>query len=100
MIRFGILKSPVMTEKSNRLMENENRYVFEVSKSATKGQIKNAVEELYKVKVVDVKTVINPSRMKRSLSKRNKFYEGKTIKKAIVKLGPKDTIKLYEGGSK
>jgi large subunit ribosomal protein L23 len=100
MINYGILKSPVMTEKSNLLMENENRYVFVVSNNATKGQIKEAVEGLYKVKVIDVKTVRNPGRIKRSLSKRNKTYKSTDTKKAIVQLEPKNTIKLYEGGTK
>ena len=51
-----IIIRPVVTEKSIGLMEN-NKYVFKVALSANKIEIKKAVEEIFKVKVVDVNTV-------------------------------------------
>ena len=51
-----VIKNPLATEKSIRLMESENTLVFVVNNKATKPQIKSAVEELFKVKVVRVNT--------------------------------------------
>ena len=53
-----ILKNPISTEKSIRMMESENKLVFEVEKKATKEEIKKEIEELFKVKVTKVNTSI------------------------------------------
>ena len=53
-----IIRKPVVTEKSNKMRESENRYVFSVEPTANKRQIKLAVEKLFEVKVVDVRTAI------------------------------------------
>ena len=50
------IKYPLATEKSIRLMESENKLVFIVNKKATKQDIKKAVEELFKAKVIKVNT--------------------------------------------
>ena len=55
---YSIIKHPLSTEKSIRLMESENKLLFVVSKKATKKEIKEAIEEAYKVKVVKVNTLI------------------------------------------
>lgn len=88
-----ILIRPVVTEKSVSLME-QNKYVFRVALKANKIEIKNAVEEIFKVKVVDVNTV----RVK-GKTKRMGRYEGKTsdYKKAIVQLAEGDHIEIFEG---
>lgn len=52
-----IIKYPIATEKSIRLMESENKLVFVVDKKATKPEIKKAVEEMFKAKVVSVNTL-------------------------------------------
>ncbi len=49
-----IIKHPLATEKSIRLMESENKLVFVVDKRATKPEIKKAIEEMFKAKVVSV----------------------------------------------
>lgn len=54
----SVIKYPVSTEKSLRTMESENKLLFVVDKKATKADVKRAVEELFKVKVVDVNTSI------------------------------------------
>jgi len=54
-----VIKHPSSTEKSIRLMESENKLIFIVEKKATKAEIKKAIEETYKVKVVDVKTFVD-----------------------------------------
>jgi large subunit ribosomal protein L23 len=54
----NIIKHPLSTEKTIRLMESENKLVFVVDRKSTKQDIKKAVEELFKAKVVNVKTVL------------------------------------------
>jgi len=51
---YDIINHPLSTEKSIRLMESENKLIFSVSREATKPQIKKAIEELFKVKVLNV----------------------------------------------
>jgi len=66
------IKYPISTEKIMGLVQNENKLVFMVDKKATKQEIKKEIEETFKVKVVNVTTVITPQ----------------GAKKAYVKLGP------------
>ena len=88
-----IIIKPVVTEKSVSLMQ-ENKYVFKVALSANKIEIKKAIEEIFRVKVVNVNTVrVNGK------TKRMGRYEGKTsdYKKAIVQLAEGDSIEVFEG---
>ena len=64
---YGIIKYPLSTEKSLRLMESENKLIFVVDKKATKNQIKKAIEEIFKAKVVKVITTITQDCCKRAL---------------------------------
>ena len=88
-----IILKPVITEKAVDLMQ-ENKYVFKVRLDANKIQIKQAVEEIFKVKVVDVNTM----RVK-GKEKRMGRYVGKTSdwKKAIVQVREGDVIEVFEG---
>ena len=61
-----IIKHPLSTEKNIRLLEAENKLVFEVELTATRPQIKKAVEELFKVKVSSVNTLVTPTGKKRA----------------------------------
>ncbi len=85
-----IIYSPVITEKSMNARKN-NVYTFKVSKSATKDEIKYAVEEAFKVSVKSVNT-LNTKTKKRRVGR----YEGttKAYKKAIVTLNEGSTIDL------
>ncbi len=85
---------PIITEKSTRLQFDENRYAFEVAPDATKPEIKRAVQELFEVRVVDVRTM-NISGKKR----RVRYAVGRrpNWKKAVVTLAEGDTIDVYEG---
>ena len=56
---IDIIKYPLSTEKTIRLMESENKLLFVVDRKATKSQIKKAVEEMFKVKVVSVNTLLS-----------------------------------------
>ena len=92
MNKWEIIKGPIITEKSNDLLEKENKYTFKVSLEANKVEIKQAIEAIYKVKVVDISTV-------RVLPKRRRVgkYEGyrSAYKKAIVKLAKDDKIDAF-----
>ncbi|MBI2109815.1 50S ribosomal protein L23 [Candidatus Woesearchaeota archaeon] len=61
---YKIIKYPLTTEKSVRLMESENKLTFIVDKKSDKPQIKRAVEDLFKVKVSGVNTMIQKGRKK------------------------------------
>lgn len=88
-----IIIKPVVTEKSVDLMQ-ENKYCFKVAKDANKIEIKNAIEEIFKVSVVNVNTVNVHGKMKRMGR-----YQGRTAswKKAIVTLREGDSIEVFEG---
>ena len=66
MDEYNIIKNPLSTEKSIRLMESENKLIFVVNKKATKKEIKKAVEQMFKVGVVDVNTFTSPEGEKRA----------------------------------
>ena len=66
---YGIVKYPLSTEKSLRLMESENKLIFVVDKKATKHDIKKAIEEIFKAKVVKVNTLITQNGYKRAYVK-------------------------------
>lgn len=89
----NIIKLNKITERSSLLRELNNEYVFEVDKAANKLMIKSAVEDLFKVKVVDVRTLIMPGKIRRM--GRN---EGKTStwKKAIVRLKKGESITMFD----
>ena len=88
-----ILIKPVLSEKATMLRE-QNKYTFVVSKDATKFQIKEAVRKLFNVKVVDC-TTMNVRGKEKRLRGRPGMTAG--YKKAIVKLAPGETIKVFEG---
>lgn len=64
-----IVKYPVSSEKSIRLMESENKLIFVVDKKADKPEIKKAIEELFKVKVLKVNTFTTTKGEKRAYVK-------------------------------
>lgn len=90
-----IVHSPVISEKSYALIA-QNKYTFRVHPDAHKTQIRAAVEEIFNVQVVDVRTM----KMKPK-PKRRGFIKGRTRgwKKAVVELAPGDRIELFEGAA-
>ena len=64
-----VIKYPLSTEKSIRLMESENKLIFVVDRRANKFDIKNAIEEMFKVKVVKVNTFVSPKGEKKAYIK-------------------------------
>ncbi len=90
-----VIIEPVISEKSYALMA-EGRYTFRVADTAHKTQIRAAVEEIFDVTVVEVRTA-----RVRSKPKRRGVHRGKTRawKKAIVELAPGQRIELFEGAT-
>ena len=91
---YTILKKPLLTEKGGILKEQENKVLIEVAKDANKYDIKRAVEEIFKVKVEKVATIITIGKWKKqgkSLGKRP------DRKKAIVTLKKGEKLDFIEG---
>lgn len=90
---YDTILSPVITEKSTILSEY-NQVVFEVPLTASKPEIKEAVETLFNVKVTAVNTLRNKGKTKRF---RGIPGRRKDVKKAIVTLQDGDTIDIATG---
>ena len=87
-----VLRRPVLTEKSMKLMQEENKYTFFVDTKSNKTEIKQAVEAMFGVKVTSVNTMnVHPKK------KRVGRYAGKTEakKKAIISLAEGQSINLF-----
>ncbi|MDY0210518.1 MAG: 50S ribosomal protein L23 [Acholeplasma sp.] len=89
---YDIIKAPIITEQSSKMIETENSYTFKVDKKANKIEIKKAIEEIFGVKVVRVNTINVLPKFKR-MGK----YEGykNAYKKAIVKLADGQKIDKF-----
>jgi large subunit ribosomal protein L23 len=90
---YDVIKRPVITEKSNLQSTDLNQYVFEVSETANKIQIKEAVQVIFDVEVTQVRTMIQPA--KRGRRGRKWYMRSKQWKKAIVTLAEGDEIELF-----
>ena len=89
-----VLKESLLTEKATMLSSNFNQYLFSVHKSATKVNVKNAVESTFGVKVINVNTINVKPKAKRDRTRRNKLGFKSGFKKAIVTLKSGDSIDL------
>ena len=89
---LNVIRAPRVSEKTARLQEI-NQYVFEVATTATKGDIKSAIESLFNVKVADVNTIVQRGKIKRmgrGLAKRPNY------KKAVVTLREGNDIQFFD----
>ena len=75
---YDIIRNPVITEKATLVSEN-GQVIFDVSKSATKTQIKEAIETLFKVKVKSVNTLIRKGKVKRFRGRVGKRSDGRQL---------------------
>jgi large subunit ribosomal protein L23 len=91
---YQIIRRPIITEKGSTLKEESNQVVFEVSLEANKPEIKKAVEWLFKVSVLAVRTQNRQGKKKR-LGKN--VGRRKNWKKAIVTLKQGDRVEFFEG---
>ena len=89
----SVIIRPIVSEKSYALL-TANKYTFRVHADAHKTQIRQAVEEIFGVRVRDVRTMSVKSKPKR---RGYTFGRSREWKKAIVQLHPDDHIELFEG---
>lgn len=87
-----VIKRPLVTEKATWAMNEQKRYAFLVDPRATKVEIKDAVESIYKVRVTGVNTQV-----RKGVWRRTRFGQTQDAptKKAIVSLHQDDTIELF-----
>tara|TARA_R110002050_G_scaffold118195_4_gene235474 strand:+ start:1772 stop:2092 length:321 start_codon:yes stop_codon:yes gene_type:complete len=90
---YEIIRSPLITEKATALSQF-NQYVFEVMGNATKPEIKQAVEKLFKVTVLGVNTVLTKGKTKRFKGRMGRRQD---LKKAIVSVKQGQTIDVSVG---
>lgn len=94
---YDVLRRPIVTEKTAYQASKLGQYVFEVDESATKAQIKEAVEALFDVTVRRVNVIVNPAKRSRRARSRRILVRRPSYKKAIVTLAAGDTIDVFEG---
>jgi len=92
MDKTNIIIKPLVTEKSTHRQTTRNEYAFQVTHTATKPEIRKAVEKLYEVKVKDVRTM-----NRKGKPRRNRFGLSHTSnwKRAIVTLDENSRIDLF-----
>lgn len=91
---MDIIIAPVISEKSTKGIQ-DSKFTFKVAKTATKGEIKRAIEDQFKVNVLKVKTSIVKGRKSRVGVKRMEVSQG-NFKKAIVALKKGQKIDIFE----
>lgn len=91
---YQVLKRPLTTEKTGFQSAQVRQYAFEVSPEANKLQVKEAIEKIFKVKVLSVNMLKVPGKPRRW--GRHETHTA-AWKKAIVKLAEGDTISVFEG---
>ena len=90
---YEVLRRPLITEK-NTMLQAQGKYAFEIAREANKQQIKQAVEKVFKVKVLAVNVMTVPGKTRR-VGRQQVLTQ--SWKKAIVTLKPGDKIELFEG---
>jgi large subunit ribosomal protein L23 len=89
-----ILVKPLITEKASSKTDTQNLYGFQVKLDATKSQIKNAIEMMFDVRVLAVRTNITPGKVKRAGRYMSK---SSPVKKAIVQIEKGQKIEFFKG---
>jgi len=92
MDKTDVIIKPLITEKSTHLQTTRNAYAFQVRPAANKAQIKHAVESIYDVKVIEVRTMNRKGKPRRS---RYKVAKTSDWKRAIVVLEENSRIELF-----
>ncbi len=92
---YEVLRRPLITEKTTSLREHSNQFAFEVDRRANRHQVKEAVETVFSVEVVDVRMTNMPAKHKRAL--RRQVVRQPVWKKAYVTLKAGQTIQVFEG---
>ena len=94
MIQYDIIIRPVVTEKTSLQKEASNQVSFEVDRRANRVEIRRAIEQIFNVRVADVRTM----QVKGKVKQRGRIVgKRKDWKKAIVKLMPGERIDFFDG---
>ena len=96
---YDVLRRPLVTEKSSYQSGKLNQYSFIVSDTATRSQVKDAIETLYDVNVVRVNVINVPPKLGRRLRSRRLLIRKPAYKKAVVTLAEGQTLQIFEGVS-
>ena len=94
MIDYGIIRRPLITEKTSIQKGQSNQITFEVDRRANRVEIKRAIEKIFKVNVAHIRTMQVKGKTKqrgRIIGKRRDW------KKAIITLLPGERIEFFEG---
>jgi large subunit ribosomal protein L23 len=94
---YEILRRPLVTEKSNYQSGKLNQYSFEIAENATRTMVKDAVEQLWDVKVVSVNIINAPAKRGRRARSRRLLVRRPGYKKAIITLAAGQTLSMFEG---
>jgi large subunit ribosomal protein L23 len=94
---YEVLRRPLVTEKTNFQVNKLHQYVFEVAGESTRSMVKDAVEQIFDVKVVKVNIINVPAKRTRRARSRRLAVRNPGYKKAIVTLAPEDSIAIFEG---
>ncbi len=94
---YEILRRPLVTEKTNYQVNKLHQYVFEVAGESTRTMVKDAIEQIFDVKVVSVNIINVPAKRTRRARSRRLAVRNPGYKKAIVTLAPEDSIAIFEG---
>lgn len=93
---YNVIKKPLITEKATGQAEKANQYTFEVVREATKIDVRRAIEAVFKVDVLDVRTVTVHGKPKRNPRARSKTRTA-NWKKSVVTLKKGDKIDFASG---
>lgn len=94
---YDVLRRPLVTEKTNYQVNTLHQYVFEVAGDSTRTMVKDAVEQIFDVKVLNVNIINVPAKRTRRARSRRLAVRNPGYKKAIVTLAPEDSIAIFEG---
>ncbi len=94
---YNVLKRPIITEKSNYQNTKLNQVAFEVDLNATKPMIREAVELIFNVEVINVNVMVMPAKKKMAGVSRRLVNRRKPYKKAVITLAADDSIDIFEG---
>ena len=94
---YDVLRRPLVTEKSSYQSGKLNQYSFVVADSATRTQVKDAIETLYDVNVVRVNVINVPAKRGRRLRSRRLLIRKVGYKKAVITLAAGQTLQIFEG---
>jgi len=92
-----VLRRPLVTEKTSYQSGKLRQYSFEVSKSATRTMVKDAIETMFDVEVVNVNIMNTAAKRGRRARSRRLLVRKAGFKKAIVTLAEGQTLEIFEG---